>query len=57
MSSSLGLCWRQHCQFLPLAFSLKTVFEKELIKTRLPSMLNQKLSKNVYLEEILWVVQ
>jgi hypothetical protein len=34
MSASLGLCWRQHCQFLSSVFLLKTVFEKELIKTK-----------------------
>jgi hypothetical protein len=32
-SACLGLCLRQHCQFLTLAFFVKKIiFEKELIK-------------------------
>ena len=33
MLTFLGLHLRQHCQFLALAYLLKTVFEKELMKT------------------------
>ena len=51
--ASLALCLRQHCQFLTLDFFLYNNFcEKKLIKKRgLPSMPNNKLSKNVYIEK------
>jgi hypothetical protein len=32
MLAFIGLCLRQHCQSLTLAFFVKTIFEEELVK-------------------------
>jgi len=57
MSASLGLRLRQHCQLLTSAiFILKKILDKELEHRRLQQISNHKLSKNVDLENIHWVV-
>jgi hypothetical protein len=55
MSASFGLCLRQHCKILTSAFLLKTILKN--LERRSPSILNRRLSKKVYLQIFLSVVQ
>jgi hypothetical protein len=59
MLASLGLCLRHQSQFLTLAFFAQNNFGEGVNKKKriLPSMTNHKLSKNIYLEIILVLLQ